>query len=224
MIPSVNFLPPGARGWDCNTPVTADVAQRFVAAKYTFALRYVWRDVRRATDLSVAEVLTILRAGLGLSVVQHYEGDAWTPTDAKGTAYGQTAVTACRSLGLLDGMTVWLDLESVSPSVTAEQIIRYVNHWADQVALGGFQPGLYGGYRCGLTPDQLYRRLKVARYMGSYNQNADEAPAVRGNCMKQLPYPVPANRVPGVPFEYDEDVVVGDAFGGSPNFLLPWAP
>lgn len=223
MIPSVNTLPAGSRGFDCNTPVTADVARRFVATKYQFALRYIWRDHRRGTDLSVAEVLTILRAGLALSVVQHYEGDGWYPTDAKGTDYGRTAVVACRSLGLLDGMTVWLDLESPHPSVGAEQIIRYVNRWADQVTLGGFQAGLYGGYGVRLTPDQLYRRLKVTRYMGAYNQNSDQVPAVRGNCMKQLPWPAPKLRVPGVPFQYDEDVVLGDKLGGSPAFLLPWA-
>ena len=110
----------------------------------------------------------------------------------------------------------------------------------------GYDPGLYVGYGCILTSDQLYYKLKFRRYWGAYNLNTDSVPSVRGLCMWQGAYPPvltdaqyaerlqraqglsphkqPHRRVPGVPFEYDVDVVERDAFNNLPTAILPGDP
>lgn len=213
-------IPDGSKGFDANSPVSVDSARRLVAADYRFALRYVRRDPRASNDLNQSELATLLSAGLAVGIVQHFgPHEGWTPSDDLGKRYGMNAVDACRELGIPDGATVWLDLESVDAAVDIETIIRYCNRWHDVVAMGGLLPGIYVGYGARLTPDQLYRRLKFTRYFGAYNLNSDQVPAVRGLCMKQHEAK-PGDRPDGVRFPIDVDVAIADTLGGRATMVV----
>ena len=113
---------------------------------------------------------------------------------------------------------VWCDLEGVTVGTPAAQVIDYCNQWHAAVAAAGYVPGLYVGFRCGLTPAQLYRALRFTHYWGAYNLNSDEAPAVRGLQMKQSS-PKALDAVAGCAFEFQVDTVRGDALGGHPTLI-----
>ncbi len=205
----------GAIGFDTNQRLTATTATAFYEHGYEFALRYVPRIVQHENDITIEEKGIIRAAGLGLMVVQHCEDGAWRPTADKGSAYGATAARHCVEIGYAPGASVWLDLEEVAHGTAAEEVIGYCNSWFDVVALAGFLPGVYVGWNCRLTPDQLYRRLKFRAYWGGYNLDRDQYPAVRGLQMKQREPRGPD--VPlGVGVVIDVDVVSGDALGGFP--------
>lgn len=178
----------GSFGFDCNTIVRATDAATFAKAGYKFAIRYVPRAGVLPHDITAAELNTLLSAGLGVMLVQHVERDGppwWTPTEAKGMAYGERAAEYAHDIGYPMGATLWLDLEGIVPGTDPEIIIRYANAWFTAVAVRGYQPGIYVGYNAILTPVQLYRRLKFARYWGALNLDEDQFPATRSICMKQ---------------------------------------
>lgn len=214
---------PACRGFDCNTALTIREAELFRRAGYSFAVRYIKRSIQHSYDLTRVEVANLHNAGLAVMPVQHVESDSsWFPDATKGRIYGASAVAHCLELRVPAGVTVWLDLEGVNKSVSAEQIIRYCNYWHDTVAAIGYHPGIYVGWHAGLSPEQLYKRLKFTRYWAAYNLNRDEYPAVRGICMKQGTGPSPA----GVNFQIDTNTIIGDRLKGYPNLWAPdeWTP
>ena len=205
----------GARGFDCNTPVSRANALRFLEHGYKFAIRYVGRVRALSYDLTPREVSAITTAGLGFMIVQHVQRDGppwWRPTDEKGKQYGASAAAQAHTCGYPPGATVWLDLEGIAPSTDSEQIIRYANLWHEAVAAAAYLPGVYIGYGARLSAQQLYDGLRFTRYWAAFNLNVDEYPAVRGVCMRQLRARPPA----GVRFQIDADVVQEDALGGLP--------
>lgn len=212
---TVVTLHEGAIGFDTNQRLTAKTAKLFYAHGYDFALRYVPRIIQHENDVASEEVGVIRAVGLGLMIVQHVEPGAWEPTVEKGRAYGETAAAHCEEIGYAPGCSVWLDLEEVAHNTPTESIIGYCNRWYDAVHVCGYEPGIYVGWNCGLTPTELYRRLKFRAYWGAWNLNRDQYPAVRGLQMKQR-----APRAPDVPLGIgvviDVDVVSGDALGGFP--------
>lgn len=245
MTAAVGTLPAGSRGFDANTRVSLQAASAFWDAGYRFAVRYVKRSQAHDYDLSTTEVLQLLKAGLGIMVVQHVAPPGWTPTENMGAVYGETAADETRKLGIPKGVVVWCDLEGVAIGTPASQVIQFCNAWYDRVRAAGFDAGLYVGYDSGLTADQLYYKLKFRRYWAAYNLNADSVPSVRGVCQVQLAYPPVtasgrtvekymekyqlsdaaalslAQRVKGIPFEYDPDVIQRDHFNNLPTLLLP---
>lgn len=209
---------PMCRGFDCNTNVLPRQADVFRRAGYSFAVRYIKRTLQHPFDVTKNEVAALHSAGLALMLVQHVESErAWFPDANKGRIYGQNAVAHCVDLRAPAGITVWLDLEGVDQSVPDEQVIRYCNYWHDQVAAAGYLPGIYVGWHSGLSPDQLYRRLKFTRYWAAFNLNRDQYPSVRGVCMKQGTTSSPN----GIAFQIDSNTILGDRLGGFPTL---WAP
>jgi hypothetical protein len=212
---SATATTPGLKGFDTNTALRANTARSFYERGYSFALRYVPRVIHHDNDITSEEVGIIRAAGLGLMIVQHVEPNAWTPTSEKGTAYGEMAASSCAVIGYPPGCTVWLDLEGVAANVPASDVIAYGNRWHDTVRAHGYQPGIYVGWHCGLTPDQLYWRLKFRAYWSAYNLDANEFPRVRGVQMRQRE--VRSGDVPlGVGIAFDVNLVTGDALGGFP--------
>lgn len=219
MIGTVAIAPAGARGFDCNAYVSPTDAAKFVARGYTFALRYAPRLRTHSGDLTAVELGGLLTAGLAVGVVQHYEGDGWTPTPENGTVYGQTAASFCADIGIAQGVYVWLDLEGVNSVVSSDQIIRYCNNWYEEVEKAGYAAGLYVGHDARLNPGQLYN-LSFERYWGALNLNVDEFPAIRGLCMKQHEEK-PGDLPTGVSYAIDTDTVMADHRGCLPTFHAP---
>lgn len=213
-------LPPGARGFDCNVAVSQAVAEKFVAAGYQFAVRYVRRADYHDYDVTPRELVGLFRAGLAVMLVQHVASPGWHPTGALGRQYGETAADEAGHAGASIGSTLWCDLEEVAAGTDHRDVIAYCNNWFDAVKRAGFDPGLYVGYRCGLTPRELYFNLKFSRYWAAYNLSTYDEPEVRGVQMRQR-VAAPTDRVPGVSWEFDVNVIQRDALGGTPALMLP---
>lgn len=204
----------GAKGIDANTPITKAKAAALKQAGFAFAVRYLSRKATPpAGDLSKVEVSAILDAGLALMAVQHVAPPGWTPSPALGTDYGANAAAHAKAAGLPSGTAVFLDLEEVGAKATPADIIAYCNNWHGEVQAAGYAPGLYVGANCGLSGDQLYRRLKVKYYWKS----GSKVPAIpqRGYSMVQTI--LPNDVVAGIAI--DRNLVTPDAFGMTP----PWA-
>lgn len=218
----VRTIPPGTHGFDCNTVLSAPAAAAFFKHGYRFAVRYIPRTTTpHAWDISLPEIERLHTAGLAVMPVQHVESDSsWLPTLQKGVDYGRAAVAACCAIRIPRQTTVWLDLEGVDRSVPASTIIAYCNAWFTEVAVSGFTPGIYIGWHCGLTPDELYARLKFRQYWGAYNLNADQEPAKRGLMMRQHAAK-PADRPAGLTIAIDTDTVNADRLGDLPFAFAP---
>ncbi|HEY5086263.1 MAG TPA: glycoside hydrolase domain-containing protein [Gemmatimonadaceae bacterium] len=212
--------PDGLRGFDCDCALTAETAADAFAKGYRFAYRYVARRVEGPNDLTASEVEVILGAGLAVGVVQHVPSEeSWTPTAAVGAMYGTNAATlAAAAAGLPAGAFVFCDLEGVAEGCSHADVIAYCRAWCDAVAAGGFKLGLYVGWHCDLSPDELYA-LPFTAYWGAYNLDRDQEPASRGLQMKQHPstgFP----KIEGLP-EYDVNIVHTDAKGDRPLMYAP---
>lgn len=214
--------PSGVRGFDCNTPLTAAIASAFVAAGYAFVCRYVPRGAHpSAHDLSASELATLHAAGLAVVPVQHVENEtSWVPSAQKGADYGAAAAAACSAIGVAPETTVFCDLEGVDLSVPASVVVAYLKAWHAAVRAAGFHPGLYVGWHSGLSALQLYYALPFDCYWGAYNLNADEAPHLRGICMKQH-VAKHGDVPPQVAIEIDVDTIDADDLGGLPCVDAP---
>jgi len=224
MTTTIGTLPVGSRGFDCNARVTLSQARAFQSAGYKFVVRYVRRSTKHDYDLSAGELVGLLNSGLAVMVVQHVAAEGWSPTVALGTAYGAIAAQEASVVGYPRGCILWCDLEGVQPDADARDVIGFCNAWFDAVRVVGYDAGLYVGWRCGLTADQLYYKLKFRRYWSGYNLDDDQVPSVRGVCMVQGEYPPLSERVKGIPFEYDVDEITGDHFNNVPTLLIPGDP
>jgi hypothetical protein len=214
----VQAAPPGLKGFDANTTITASIADAFVQKGYRFCVRYVGRTQMASYDLTSTEAKTILNAGLALMVVQHVLNPGWSPTADLGQTYGANAAKFTKQIGVPPGVNVWCDLESVSGDASAADVAAYCNAWYDEVAAAGYVPGLYVGYGAGLSASQVYSMLKFSHYWGAYNLNADEVPAVRGLQLKQEVGT--GGTIGGLTTEtYDDDVTMTDQLGGTALWL-----
>jgi hypothetical protein len=205
---------PGAQGFDSDTPLVADTANQLFGAGFRFAIRYLSRGLgQNPGDLSADEAQAILGSGLALMAVQHCPRPGWAPSAQLGDQYGQAAALNAAAIGLPPGMSLWFDLEGVASYTTAEDTIAHVNAWAGEVESHGFSPGIYVGANQPLSGDELYWRLRVMRYWRS----ASTVPDIpyRGYCMAQALAPSPVDDV-----SIDRDVILADAFGGLPMWLV----
>lgn len=212
---TVQAAPDGLLGFDANTPISSAVAQAFLAKGHRYAIRYVGRRQMKPHDLSTQEAKTILAAGLALMPVQHVELPGWSPTAALGAEYGTNAGIFTKQLGFPPGVCVWCDLEEVSTSSTAADVIGYCNAWYDAVKAAGFSPGVYVGFNPGLTGQQLYANLRFKHYWGAYN--VDVSIPNRGWQLKQS---VGKGTIGGITTEdYDDDLTITDKKGGQALWL-----
>lgn len=217
----IGILPLGTKGFDCNEPVSQSDARAFYQRDYRFAVRYVPRITRKINDISAAEYIGIMLGGLSVMLVQHVDHPGWSASSALGEAYGRVAALEAKLAGAPPNTTLWCDLEEVSPHSTPAEVAGFCNSWYDKVLAFGYEPGLYVGFGCGLSATELYTKLKFKRYWAAYNLNADRVPAVRGIQMKQTPYPPISQRVAGISYQYDENIIRVDSFGGTPTLLIP---
>lgn len=213
--------PDGVRGFDCNQTLDATLVKALFDAGYRFAIRYVRREQPHHSDLTAEEAETILEGGLALVAVQHVESESsWSPSESKGRQYGTTAAAEVLAIGFPAGAVVWCDLEGVAPHTGSDDVVAYCREWARAVADAGFQPGLYVGWHCGLTPEQLYHQTPFTRYWAAYNLNADQFPETRGVQMRQ--HEAKASDIPrNADIGLDVDTTAADALGDHATLLAP---
>jgi Domain of unknown function (DUF1906) len=206
----VSAATPGAQGFDSDAALTAASAGALYDAGFRFAVRYLSRtSPQNPGDLDAGEMVAILASGLALMAVQHCPRAGWVPSAALGGEYGSAAAANAADIGMLPGVSLWLDLEGVASYATASDTIAYCNSWAAAVAAPGFLPANQP-----LSGDDLYWRLRVTRYWRS----ASAVPDVpyRGFCMAQALAPSPVDGI-----SIDRDVIMPDIFGGVPMWLAP---
>ena len=173
-------IPPGVKGLDCNTTVTAQQAADLVASGFRFIFRYIRNEQYHQTDLTADELSMLMAAGLAVMPVQHVTPAYWVPTANLGHEHGATAANGCITLPILPGCSVWMDLEGVRPGTLQQQVIDYGNNWYDALKVVGYNPGCYVGDHPGLPAMPLYNRLKFRQYWSAYNLDKEQYPAVRG--------------------------------------------
>jgi hypothetical protein len=211
---NIQAAPAGLAGFDVNQPLTAAQALGFKNAGYAFCIRYVPRTPDlQAGNLTNAEAVDILSAGLALMPVQHVALPGWAPTTNLGTMYGNYAATYAKQVvGLPPGLNLWCDLEGVAPGTTAQNVVNYCQAWHYAVHSAGFVPGIYVGYDVVLTPAQLNDELSFQHYWRAYN---GPEVATRGfQLIQQL-----EKKLNGI--EFDPDVAQVDELGDSVLWLAP---
>jgi len=203
----------GLTGFDVNQVLSAAQASAIKNAGYDFCIRYIPRPGNSpAGNLSNAEAVNILNAGLALMAVQHVSLPGWAPTAALGTANGTTAAQyASQTVGLPAGVNIWCDLEEVATGTTAANVIAYCQAWYAAVSAAGYVPGLYVGWNVVLNSSQLYNNLSFKHYWEAYN--ADLPVATRGYQLKQHTQVM----VSGI--EIDPNTTYTDNLGGTALWL-----
>ncbi len=218
---NVGSLPDGTRGIDANSRLDEDAVRAFLDLGFKFAVRYVRRASANNHDLTKDERDIIIGCGMGLMVVQHVAQEGWIPSPDLGAQYGDIAVEECNRAGIPAEVSLWCDLEGVKHGVPHDQTIGFCNRWYDATRAPMYQPGLYLGDSYGLTPTEVYWKLKFRNFWSAYNLNRDQFPVVRGVQMKQAAARS-SEFVPGFDNQnMDVDIIKTDALGRSPSLLLP---
>jgi len=210
----------GLSGFDVNSILSADQAQDFKNAGYDFCIRYVPRTQQALdnsdTNITNAEAIDILNAGLALMAVQHVADEGWSPTADLGTAYGTFGASyASDTVGLPAGMNLWLDLEGVANGTPTQDVIDYCQAWYHAVKAAGYVPGVYVGWDAGLNAQQLYQNLSFQHYWQAYNGGGV---AVRGYQLVQALQ----KTLNGL--DYDPDTTQNDNKGGTVLWLSTGIP
>jgi hypothetical protein len=199
-------------GFDVDSPLSTDQAKDFVAAGYSFCVRYLPRTSGLVKgNLTMAEIVAIMDGGLALMAVQHVAPDNWQPNAALGQQYGQYAGQYASEIGLPNGMNIWLDLEMVAPG-SDQDVIDYCHNWFEQVKSHGYIPGLYVGWQTNLSDQQLYD-LPFENYWKGYN--CDQSIPTRGWQILQHPQKT-LNSIP-----FDPNTLQADLKGSLPMWLSP---
>ncbi|MFT4263519.1 MAG: DUF1906 domain-containing protein [Nocardioides sp.] len=121
---------------------------------------------------------------------------------AQGTAEGTKTVTDAKALGLVEGSTLYYDLEGFTYTKTAcrESALRFVSAWSARVKQLGFRAGLYSSAGSGMKMIEAARvstpanitlpdAIWLARYDGKANTSATDYisdAGWQGNRVKQF--------------------------------------
>ena len=202
---------PSFPGFDCDTTITASLAQKFFMQGYKFCLRYISRGMESDRDLSQQEAIDILNSGLALMPVQHVRSPGWSPDLNLGQQDGQDAILNAQAVGFPVGVNVWCDLEGVDRNSQAQDVIDYCEAWFEAVNRAGYIPGIYVGAGALLTSQQLHD-FSFQHYWHSQSRVPD-VPS-RGYQMIQL---FPSIQMNGV--AVDLDIVQDDEQGGQAQWL-----
>ncbi len=157
---------------------------------------------------SKAQALAAGAAGLfafGVTLGGHYDG--------------ALAVAQAKALGLVAGVTLFLDVEGKEAYDTqSAELVGKIDAWALAVQAGGYVPGLYLGSPQPLTSDEL-TRLAVVRYWKGQGRTVDRTGALAeprpGWCMWQM---FPSITLGGV--LVDANIVGQDFKGRVPTVAL----
>ncbi|NER22607.1 MAG: DUF1906 domain-containing protein [Symploca sp. SIO1B1] len=210
----VQSAPNKSLGFDVDSRISRAVAEEFHSQGYKFCLRYISLGASEAPeDLSHEEAIGILEAGLALMPVQHVRNPGWPPSAELGKRYGEEAANHADQIGFPSGVNLWCDLEGISSSATAQDVIAYCNAWHDAVAIKEHTPGLYVGANTLLNGEQLYQDLKFKHYWKSASKV--HTPAPRGYQMIQSEIDIFVNHI-----NIDKNITYIDNEGGRPQWLI----
>lgn len=210
---TVQAAEPGLQGFDTASTISASQAVAFKNSGYNYCARYLSRGKGQASgDLSNAEAIGILNAGLALMAVQHVRMPGWVPSGTLGTEDGTNAASNAQSIGLPAGMNIWCDLEGVAAGTSAQTVIDYCQAWYAAVKNGGYVPGIYIGAAAVLNSQQLYQNLSFQHYWKSMSNVPDVAQR-----SYQLIQKGPSVVVNGVGI--DQDYTQTDKLGGTVLWL-----
>jgi hypothetical protein len=198
-------------GFDCDTPLSADIARQFFTQGYKFCFRYLSKEPVSSQDLSLQEAMGILNSGLALMPVQHAPKQGWFAHRALGQQHGQEASANAKTIGFPGGVNLWCDLEGVNSSAQAQDVIDYCRAWYEAVSAAGYVAGLYVGAETLLNGSQLYK-LPFRHYWRSQSHVPDIPN--RGYQVIQLGPPLQINGVWA-----DLDVALNDSQGGAAHWL-----
>ena len=131
---SVRAAVPGVRGFDTDHILDAGVLKE-LAAQYKFVRDY---SVRSATSRRLCRRRSGRNpgkrngadGGLSMSILREH----LVTRRRLGTRYGLRTTRNAAVLGLPHYLTIWMDLEAISPDTQASDIIDHCNNWYDEVA------------------------------------------------------------------------------------------
>jgi hypothetical protein len=195
-------------------------------AGYLFAGRYVRRATPHSDDLSIGEVMTLLDAGLGVTVFQHVAAPGWMPSESLGRATERSRPKSRGSSASRPASSSGATSRACRPSLRRSRSIKFCNAWYDAVR------------RCNTTPGSMWAgTAESAATISTTGSSSgatlprtisiDRYPAVRGVCMQQGSYPPPGQRGEGVPFGIPFDTTrswFNATFNNLPAMLLPRDP
>lgn len=217
--------PIGCRGADMNTKLDAEQARGLREAGFQFVTRYLSLSTPNPGDLSAGETTAILEAGLGLMAVQHVRFAGWHPSAALGAQDGGSAARQAPVCGLLPGLPLWVDLEEVAATATADDVNAYVEAWVSAVQGAGYGSGAYiGAGLPGNMDEHALWHLAVERYWRSESNVPNVAN--RGYQLLQLYPQCEVERVfPNAPasvrgIQIDVDITQSDYRGSLPRMLV----
>ena len=145
----------GDRFTDSVTLITPALAAALKAEGFDGVSQYLGGGV------TAQSVQAITNAGLG-----------FLPVTFADRFDGEQTVAECHALGLPDGVTVFLDVEGIGPSITAAQLMMKIADWAHPVADANYIPSMYVGWKALLTSAELYA-LPVYRYWKAFSRILD---------------------------------------------------
>ena len=210
---TVQPAPDQSLGFDADCRVSQDTAQAFASQGYRFCARYLSLQASTAPgDLTASEAQGILAGGLALMPVQHVLEPGWSPTAQLGQEHGANAANQALAIGVPAQVNLWLDLEGVSATATAQDVIDYCTSWFQEVSLKDYLPGLYVGANCGLDAQQLYD-LPFQHYWHSEST----VPAIPGRGYQMMQKPQ-SGTVNGLSIDVDTTMV--DELGGVPQWWV----
>lgn len=224
-MPYVVAEAPDCMAVDTCGPITPELAQSLAKASVlgqpiAGVSQYVGLESNGAWDIDAQRLAGILEAGLGLWLTQHClagQKDAsgvdvgWKPSAVLGAQLGAAARRNAVQAGYMSGAHLALDLENIHEQAWGQPTIDFVNAWCDQVA-GGYEPLLYVGFRCGLSPQDLYERLPGVQLY--WSDCGPRNVVTRGFAMKQHA----ETRVCGV--RVDPDTIGADLLGSRLRWMI----
>jgi hypothetical protein len=145
----------GARGTDSVTLIdTATRAANLKASDVDFVLQYLGSVTSSVID-------NILGQGM-----------AFMPVTYADRFDGPTTVAELTSIGCPKGCSVFLDVESLAPSMNTTALMLSIDDWATAVQAAGYLAMMYAGANALLTSQELWDR-KVTGYWKSLSRVTD---------------------------------------------------
>lgn len=159
-----------------------------------------------------------LSAGLLVMLYQGYWSPAWA-NPAEATTRARQAIAAADLVHYPVPAVIWLDLEGVPDTVSADSCAAWIDTWAGLVQDAGYAPGLYVGVPQPLSAQALYDRPAIQHYWRGCSADVVDV-AVRGYQLRQSCGYV----LSGIPL--DRNTVALDALHGMPigAFQEPTSP